>query len=236
MAVTLTRAYGQFASGAKVILPDDTESALVAQNLATVAASAPTETVTGGPNQAQFITAGGNVYPFNVAGQGAPTNVQGPRKWPNQQNLTGFAALGTSAVHVAGSWYRGEIIVPYWGAWTGIGVLNGATVGTDNLMVALYDTTGALIANSAVAGVLSAGANAFQEIAFTSATAPLAPGRYFLAVQCNGTTATTRRMAAADGGIAMCSIVAGTFGTVPSTFTVPTTFTAAASPIGYLYM
>ena len=102
----------------------------------------------------------------------------------------------------------GEIIVPYWGAWTGIGTLNGATVGTDHLMVALYDTTGALIANSAVAGVLSAGANAFQEIAFTSATAPLAPGRYFLAVQCNGTTATTRRMAAADGGIAMCSIVA----------------------------
>ena len=115
-------------------------------------------------------------------------------------------------------------------------MLNGATVGTDNLIAALYDTGGNLIANSAVAGVLSAGANAFQEIAFTAATPPLAPGRYFLAVQCNGTTATTRRMAAADGGIAMASITAGTFGTVPSSFTVPTTFSAGASPIGYLYM
>ena len=105
MAVTLTRAYGQFASGAKVIPFDDTESALVAQNLATVATSAPTETITGGPNQAQFITAGGNVYPFNVAGQGAPTNVQGPRKWPNQQNLTGFAARHLCCA-CGGSWYR----------------------------------------------------------------------------------------------------------------------------------
>ena len=85
-------------------------------------------------------------------------------------------------------------------------------------MVALYDTNGVLITNSAVAGVLSAGANAFQSIAFL--TQPiLTPGRYFVAVQCNGTTATTRRWAAANGGNQMTQSAAGTFGTVPASFT-----------------
>lgn len=234
MAVTLTRAYGGYAAGTTVILPDDTETALVAQGFAT-ARTAPTESVSASPVGAQFITQGGNIAPFNaLAGQGTPSSVQGPRKIANAPT-TAFASAGTSAVHVAGSWYRGEIFLPYWAVWTGIGALNGATVGTDNLIFALYDTSGNLIANTAVAGTLSAGANAFQEIAFTAATAPLAPGRYFIGVQCNGTTATTRRQAAADGGLNMCSIVAGTFGTVPSSFTVPTTFTAAAAPIAYVY-
>jgi len=233
MAVSLLKAYGTFASGAVVILPDDTETALIAQGLAT-AVSAPLESVTRGPNQVQFVTAGGNVYPFNVAGQGSPTAPQGPRILPNVP-IGAFASLGTSAVHVAGTWYRSEIFVPHWAPWTGISVLNGATIGTDNLMVALYDTNGVLVANSAVAGVLSAGANAFQSIAFTSATAPLAPGRYFVAVQCNGTTATTRRQAAANGGNTMTQSAAGTFGTVPASFTPPTTFTADVGPIASLY-
>lgn len=233
MAVLLTKAYGTFASGAVVVLPDDTETALVAQGLATFV-SAPLESITGGPNQVQFVTQGGNIYPFNVAGQGAPTAPQGPRILPNVP-IGAFASLGTSAVHVAGTWYRSEIFVPHWAPWTGINVLNGVTVGTDNLMVALYDTNGVLVANSAVAGVLSAGANAFQSIAFTSATGPLAPGRYFVAVQCNGTTATTRRQAAVMGGNTMSSSATGTFGTVPASFTPPTTFTADVGPIASLY-
>ena len=234
MSVTLLRAYGGFASGAKVILPDDTESALVSQGWAT-ANSAPSETtVNSNPTPYSVVTSGGNVTNLNNAGQANPTAPQGPRILPNGTILA-FAALGTNTTVVAGTLYRCEIFVPYWATWTGIGVLNGVTVGTDNHLVALYDSNGVLIANSALAGALSAGANAFQQRAFTSATPPLAPGRYFLAVQSNGTTATLRTWAAANGGNQMTASSTGTFGTVPASFTPPTTFTADVGPIAYLY-
>ena len=234
MAVTLIRPYSTFASGAIFIGPDDTEAALIAQGYAVAATGQPAQSF---PARAAGLSArgtfGGNVQEVATGGSSAPATVQGPRILPNVPILA-FASLGTSAVHVAGTWYRAEIQVPHLAQWTGIGVLNGATVGTDNLMVALYDTNGVLITNSAVAGVLSAGANAMQNIALLQSPI-LQPGRYFVAVQCNGTTATTRRQAAANGSNTMTSSAAGTFGTVPTSFTPPTTFTADVGPIAWLY-
>jgi hypothetical protein len=234
MAVLLNRAYGNFAANSRVIFSDDTESALVAQGWAS-ALSAPSET-TNNASSVPFvpITQGGNVQQLNVSGQGNPTAPQGPRILPNGTILA-FASLGTNTTLVAGTLYRCEIFVPYWATWTGIGVLNGATVGTDNHLVALYDTNGVLIANSAVAGAVSANANTFQQRAFVNPTPPLAPGRYFLAVQSNGTTATLRTWAAANGGNMMTASSTGTFGTVPASFTPPTTFTADVGPIAHLY-
>lgn len=145
-----------------------------------------------------------------------------------------YASLGTSAVHVAGSLYVGEIFVPFTKRVTGIGVLNGVTVGTDNLIVALYNAAGVRLAHSALAGTLSAGANVFQEIPFTTTYELPTDGKYHIVVQCNGTTATTRRIAAATY-LNRASIIAGTFGTLPGAIAVPTTITADASPIGYLY-
>ncbi len=234
MAVLLSAPYQGLASGTVAVFPDSTEQALIAQGLATPAPGQPSDTYPSvQPQPAAFATVGGNASVQNVSGYSAPSVPQGPRILPNGTILA-FASLGTSAVHVAGSWYRSEIFVPHLAQWTGINVLNGATVGTDNLLVALYDSAGNLVANSATAGVLSAGANAFQSIAFTT-PALLAPGRYFISVQCNGTTATTRRWAAANGGNQMTSLTAGTFGTVPATFTPPTTFTADVGPIASLY-
>ena len=234
MAVTLSRAYGSFASGATVMLPDATEAALIAQGLAVAASGAAVDSFpsifTGQP---QGVTVGGNLSIQQVTGIGSPAVPQGPRILPNVV-ISAFASMGTSAVHVAGTIYRSEIYVPHVHQWTGMQVLNGATVGTDNLLVALYDSAGNLIVTSALAGALSAGANAFQAIAFLSPVL-LTPGRYFGAVQCNGTTATTRRQAAAAGGNSMTSSTAGVFGTVPATFTPPTTFTADVGPIFSLY-
>ena len=233
MAVTLYKAYQGYAAGATIIVPDDTQSALIAQGIGYAASGQPTQTYQATGSAVLSPTVGGNKSPQDIAGFGAPSSPQGPRILPNGPTLA-FASLGTSAVHVAGTWYRAEIQVPHLAQWTGIQVLNGATVGTDNLMVALYDTNGVLITNSAVAGVLSAGANAFQSIAFL--TQPiLTPGRYFVAVQCSGTTATTRRWAAANGGNQMTQSATGTFGTVPASFTPPTTFTADVGPIAALY-
>jgi hypothetical protein len=233
MAVTLYKAYQGYAAGATIIVPDDTQTALIAQGIGYAASGQPTQTYQATGSAVLSPTVGGNKSPQDIAGFGAPSSPQGPRILPNGPILA-FASLGTSAVHVAGTWYRAEIQVPHLAQWTGIQVLNGATVGTDNLMVALYDTNGVLITNSAVAGVLSAGANAFQSIAFL--TQPiLTPGRYFVAVQCSGTTATTRRWAAANGGNQMTQSATGTFGTVPASFTPPTTFTADVGPIAALY-
>lgn len=233
MAVTLYKAYQGYSAGATIIVPDDTQTALIAQGIGYAASGQPSQSYVATGSALVAPTIGGNKYSQDSSGFGAPASPQGPRILPNGPILA-FASLGTSAVHVAGTWYRSEIYVPHLAQWTGISVLNGATVGTDNLMVALYDTNGVLITNSAVAGALSAGANAFQSLAFL--TQPiLQPGRYFIAVQCNGTTATTRKWAAANGGNQMTQSATGTFGTVPASFTPPTTFTADVGPIAALY-
>jgi hypothetical protein len=148
-----------------------------------------------------------------------------------------YGSLGTSAVHVAGSIYAAEQHLTGFKTVTGLGMLNGATVGTDNLIYLLLDANGKVLATTALAGTLSAGANAFQQIAFT-APISLKPGRYFIALQCNGTTATTRRIAASTY-LNFASVTAGTFGTGLSVgtalITPPTTTAADAGPIGYMY-
>lgn len=144
-----------------------------------------------------------------------------------------YGSLGTSAVHVAGTIYVAELYIPRKKIITGLAVLNGGTVGTDNLIVAIYaGTGGAALANSALAGTLSAGANAFQEIAFTG-TYTAYTGLYYVAVQCNGTTATTRRIAASTY-LNLAKSFTGAFGTLTS-LTVPTTTAADTGPIVYAY-
>lgn len=234
MAVTLTRAYANYASGATVVLDSATEAALIAQGLATAATGFPSQSNTFLVDSplGQF-TQGGNVSIQTTGGITVPTAPQGPRILPNGTILA-FASLGTNTTMVAGTLYRCEIFVPHLATWTGISVLNGATVGTDNGLVALYDTNGVLITNSALAGAVAAGANAFQDRAFT-APVTLLPGRYFVAYQSNGTTATLRTWAAANGGNQMTASSTGTFGTLPASFTAPTTFTADVGPIARLY-
>jgi hypothetical protein len=234
MAVLLNQAYGGFPAASRVIFSDDTEQALVAQGWATALATPSDTSSNNNPTPFVPVTSGGNVQQLNVAGQGNPATPQGPRILPNGTILA-FASLGTNTTLVAGTLYRCEIFVPYWASWTGIGLLNGATVGTNNHLVALYDSNGVLIANSDLAGTVSANANTFQQRAFTSPTPPLAPGRYFIAMQANGTTATLRTWAAANGGNMMTASSTGTFGTLPASFTPPTTFTADVGPIAHLY-
>lgn len=230
MTVILSRSYGTYAAGAEVTLPDSTEIALIAQGLAVASRSSATPT----GNTLGTVIQGGNIGTLPNAGLGAVTTPTGPSMIPVIP-LTAFASAGTSGVHVAGTMNLAEVHVPSRSTFAGIAVLNGATVGTDNLLVALYDSTGALVANSAVAGALSAGANAFQKIAFTTAVT-LERGRYFLGVQCNGTTATTRKLKAADSPNVLTASVTGTFGTVPATVTVPTTFTDVVGVITQLYV
>lgn len=144
-----------------------------------------------------------------------------------------YGSLGTNAVHVAGTIYVSELFIPYRKTITGLAVLNGATVGTDSLIVGLYAATGgAVLANSALAGTATSGANAFQEIALTATYDALA-GKYYAAVQCEGTTPKTRRIAA-NTYLNLTKSFVGAFGTLTS-LTVPTTTTADVGPIVYAY-
>lgn len=69
-------------------------------------------------------------------------------------NLGTLSSLGTSTAGIATQTWYTDIFIPLASVLlTGIGVLNAATVGTDKGLVSLYDSTGALLANSAVAGV-----------------------------------------------------------------------------------
>lgn len=235
MSVTLLRPYSTFASGATVTFPDATESALIAQGLAVAAGTTSVPSVFGGPDQ--FLTQGGNIASAPMSGIGTPANYQGPLNLPcislGSAALTGYETNGVA--QTAGTMNLTEIFVPYFQTWTGAGILNGTTVGTHNVLTALYSTSGALLANSAVAGVVSAGASVMQNIAYT-APILLAPGRYFLGFQYSGTTPTPRHLLAANGSNVCTGTVAGTFGTVPATITPPATFTTAVGPICQLYV
>jgi hypothetical protein len=145
-----------------------------------------------------------------------------------------YGSLGTNTTLVAGTAYFSEIMITRPVTLTGIAGLNGATVGTDNGLVALYDSAGQLVANSALAGALAAGANAFQSRAFT-APVTVEPGRYFIAYESNGTTATLRTIAVSTFIDSLTGSLAGTFGTLTA-ITVPTTVTADVGPIGFAYV
>jgi hypothetical protein len=233
MSVTLLRPYQGNPVGTVLAYPVDVEASLIAQGFASNATGPVQSLLSLNPSNQQAFTMGGNVSVQSSQGVSAPTAPQGPRILPNG-TIQAFASLGTNTTVVSGTLYRAEIYVTHQASWTGIGILNGATVGTNNGLVALYDSNGLLVQSSALAGELSAGANAFQNRAFLSPVL-LAPGRYFIAYQQNGTTATVRTWAAANGGNQMTASSTGTFGTLPSSFTAPTTFTADVGPIGWLY-
>ena len=234
MSVTLLRAYGTFLSGATVTLPDSTEAALIAQGFATAATTSSMPAILGGPDQ--FTTIGGNIGSAPQSGQSTPTYRQGPSILPNIP--LGAVALTTFEVNgvaqTAGTFNIAEIFVPHWNTWAGVGWLNGTTVGTNKIVGALYGSNGALLANTAVAGTLTAGASAMQDAAFTTPVT-LPPGRYFIGIQADGNTDTLRHILAANGANVLTTSVAGAFGTVPATITVPTTFTTAVGPIAQLY-
>lgn len=115
---------------------------------------------------------------------------------------------------------------------TGVNVLVGGTGGTDNWIVELHSSTGAIVATSLLAGTLASTANSFQRIAFT-APYQAAAGTYYIVLQSNGTTATFGAYSS-PGLPLVTGSAAGTFGT-SAAITPPTTYTANLGPIALLY-
>jgi len=147
-----------------------------------------------------------------------------------------YGSVGTNTTMVAGTIYWAELYVPRNITVASINVLNGATVGTDKGIAAIYDSNGLLLTNSALAGATTSGANTFQSYAPATATGTydlVGPARYWIAYQSNGTTDTIRTIATATFIDVLTTSATGAFGTLTA-LTVPTTFTADKGPVAYI--
>lgn len=228
MSITLLRPYAGFATGALITTDQATEASLVAQGLATYTSAA----AINPPNA-----------PATTPSAALTAGFYGPAVLANipigSAALTGYETNGVA--QTAFQINLTEIFVPFWNTWTGAALLNGTTVGTNNQVYWLFNTEGDMIAYTAIAGTLNAGASVFQKIAFT-APVTLAPGRYFLGAQLDGNTATPRHVLAAFGAeprsgtiAATASFAASLTALTAAAITVPTTFTTAVPPIMQLY-
>lgn len=191
-----------------------------------------------GPNNSDF--SGGTAY--CVAGYWSVSTLgEGQAPVTNVQPFTAFTTLsnsiaGVSVTDVAGTIWFSQLQIPNSATLTGACVLNGATVGTDKWIVALYDASGVLVANSATAGTTTAGVSLYQCIAFTATASVVGPATYYLALQGNGTT--DNFSAYKTGGAPTnygTQSQAGVFGTLAAMTTPTVTFTTAKGPIGMVF-
>ena len=160
-----------------------------------------------------------------------------------------YSSLGTSTTNIIQLWVT-DIWLEVNRVVSNIQFLQGSGSNTDNWVGVIYDSYGHIVASTAVAGIAQSGANTFQTqaiglaysynpvtAAYTSAAATsvtlYGPQQYFVGIQINNTTANAIRLIAASTYTGVCcgSVAAGTFGTIPSTISPVTTFTATKGPI-----
>ena len=146
-----------------------------------------------------------------------------------------LASIGTNTADVAGQFWITEVFVPVTKTITKISFLQGGTATTDNTLVAIFDTNGKFLTSSALTGVVLSGANTFQQQTLLSSVTLAGPGVYYVAVQGNGTAAGAIQTLSALYNNVRTGVLAGVFGTVPTSITPPTTFTAANGPVIQLF-
>jgi hypothetical protein len=148
---------------------------------------------------------------------------------PGGVALTALETAGTAA-GASTEEYCTELDLPYSVLITGLGILNGTTVGTDKHIAILRDSSGKVLATSAVAGTTTSGASTYQTHNFTAKYYAVGPARYFGCMQANGTTDTVRHaITAVNNNVLAGKLTGQTFGTVVAA-TMPSTFTTALGP------
>jgi len=147
-----------------------------------------------------------------------------------------YTSAGTSTTKAANTMYCTEIDLPYNKYLTGLGMLNGASTGTDKWVLALYDSAGNKLANSATAGVTASGNSTFQKQAFTTPYYAVGPAQYYACAQGDsGTSATINLLVTGTADTYLTQKYGSqTFGTL-SSITVPTSFNTATGGYWILY-
>jgi len=148
---------------------------------------------------------------------------------PGSTTLSTIETSGTAAAANT-EIYCTELDLPYSVLITGLAVLNGTTVGTNKHFLILYDATGNVLANTATAGTLTAGASTYQKINLVNKYYAVGPARYFVCDGLNGTTDTIRHASTGSND----NILGGTVGTqvfgTAIKITVPSSFTTVKVP------
>jgi hypothetical protein len=114
---------------------------------------------------------------------------------------------------------------------TGVSYLIGSVGTTDTVIAILYDSSGNVLAYSALAGTTVGTAETFQRLPFVTAY-QASPGLYYIGISTNGTHAHLQTQVAGNHNAGV--ITGQTFGT-PTAITPPSTFTANKGPIAMLY-
>ncbi len=143
-----------------------------------------------------------------------------------------LATAGNDTACSNGDVYWGQVLIPGRSTLTGIAYLIGSVGGTDKVISALFDSSGNLIANSALAGATVGTAANVQAVDFT-APVTVPEGKYYIGLQFNGTTAKFRTHTI-PGQKFVANSVAGTFGTLAA-ITPGATFTANKAPMAVTY-
>jgi len=169
-----------------------------------------------------------------VVGQGQTTTAT-PFTAFSTLSTPGNLIAPTSVTSVAGTEWFSQMYIDTNATLTGACWLNGATVSSGNTIAFLADASGAIIANTALAGTADAGASQYQCAAFVATTAVYGPGTYFVGIQKSGTT--DNFLAYATGGAPTnygTGSLTGTFGTLTA-LTPTVTFTTAKGPMIIVY-
>lgn len=174
----------------------------------------------------------------SVAGAKTFTNGIGPINTGFTSFATGGAvnllnaSSGAVGATVSGSIYWAALLIPMNVTLTGV-IFTVGTGGTDKWIGALYNSSGALIANTLLTGTTSGTSATKQAIPFTGTVAVSGPSVYYIALQSNGATNTYRAFANTVEGFITGSTT-GSFGTLPS-ITPGTTYTANIGPFASTY-
>ena len=170
----------------------------------------------------------------NAVGTGGLTPISAPTGF---RNFTPSAATsGTDTAFANGTQFVTSIFIPVNKTLTGVGYLVGSVGGTDKVYAVLYDSAGAVLANSTLAssGTTAGTAAEIQTLAFTATYAAKGPGTFYIGISANGNTAKIRTVIAQVQGELLAGSVSQTHGTVAA-ITAPTTFTADKAPICFVY-
>ena len=146
---------------------------------------------------------------------------------------------GTSTAMTAATVYLGQVSIRNRCVLTGIRYGIGTTGGTDLIVAALYDNAGNPLAWSAIAGTTCGTGDTFQALPFTAAYEVLVPGKYFIGIVGNGTTATldthddSAGQLAATGQFGGTSAAGWTAASAPVAVTAPTA--VGKVPVAHVY-
>lgn len=146
------------------------------------------------------------------------------------------ATSGTDTTPASGTQFVTSLWIPVNMTLTGVAYLIGSVGGTDKVYAVLYDSTGAVLANSSLTtnGATVGTAANIQTLAFTATYAAKGPGLFFVGISMNGNTARLRTVPAFCQAGIWAGSVSQTHGTVAA-ITAPSTFTADKAGVIFVY-